>query len=101
MIRSAIEARLNYSDLLVSLVHLYDLYEKAGFSAQARYGMFRKAVIEDKRLFNLLLIKVSHTLNDLKCSIVEFVKNSETFQLLGELPKGNHKSMSFVHTKNN
>lgn len=80
MILTTIEAHLNFTDLLSSLVYLRDFYRKAGLNPQVKYGMLNKAATEVKQLSDFLLIKGSHTVNGLNCTIVEFVKNSETFQ---------------------
>lgn len=64
---------------------------------EVTYGMLRKATTEDKRISGILLIKLTHIFNALKCSVVEFFKNSDIFQSLAELPNGIHKSRSFVY----
>ena len=79
LIRDAIHFRLDFSDLSNSLHTLCHMYEKAGFNDRAKYGMLRKAAMEDVRLADFLVLKGPTCFSTLKEMIIQFVKNSETF----------------------
>lgn len=79
-IRIAMEARLDFSDLLKSLATLDALYNKAGFNDKAKYGMLKRAATGNSRLADYLVIKGPSTYDSLKLVIREFVRNCEAFE---------------------
>lgn len=80
LIRTAIEARLDFDNLLGSLVQLCDMYVKAGFNEHAKYSMLCRAAMLNSRLANFMLIKGPTDFQDMNQAIVQLVKNSETFK---------------------
>lgn len=88
MIRKAIEARLEFRNLLSLLVSTCFLYEKAEFKDHAKYGMLRNAALEDRRFSDFPLMKGPLNFSYLKGMMVQFVRNFEIFQVLQAMPKG-------------
>lgn len=80
LIRIAIEGHLDFDNLLESFVQLCDMSAKDGIIDQAKYGMLRKAAMVNNRIANHVLIKGPTNLQGMNNAIVQFVKNSETFQ---------------------
>lgn len=80
LIRIAIERRLDFGNFPASLVQLCDMYAKAGFNDQAKYGMLRKAAKLNNRLADYIRIKGPTHYRGMKDANVQFVKNSEMFQ---------------------
>ena len=87
LIRDAVAARLDFSDLSTSLGTLCQKHEKADFNDHAKFGLLRKLAIEDIQLSEFLLIKGPKTFDELKGAIMQFIKNSEKFAHSKRYPK--------------
>ena len=79
LIRDAVEAKLDFKDLLSSLHKLCEMYQNAGFNERAKFGLLRKKAMENTKLSEFLLIKGPHTFDSVKETIMQFVNNSKMF----------------------
>ena len=83
IIREAMDATIDHSNIVNSLNNVCSLYDKAGFNEVAKFGMLKKAMenatrIDDK-FCQFILNKSPKTFDELKETISSFEKTKESF----------------------
>ena len=75
IIRRAVEARLDFDRLKDSSDEIDELYEQAGFNEEAKFGLLRKAVMQDSALAHFSATRGFTDYQTLREIILEYIRN--------------------------
>lgn len=79
IIRQGVEARVDFNRLGESVAEIDNLYRKAGFNEEAKFGLLRKAVTQHRGLARFVLLKGPTTYETLREAISSYVKANDNY----------------------